>query len=393
MGKRENEQEKYEIKDYVKSNFLISAKYKSTLFENQIMAISLSKILDAEEDELTGIIESHIRASEIKALLNKKSSGSFYDQLKRAANNMTGKSIGVEDKDREAFDYIAIIIRATYENGIFTIKYNPDFKQHLKNIRKNFTPFNLRVMIKFTNVYAFRLYELLKSKAYMPKVGLVKDKTFKEEYTLSELKLIMGVVNPENEKVKRFLNNCKTPDFDRAVEIAPEQMYSTWMDFKKYVLEPAVNEINEMSDIKVTYKNITGGKGGKTYLLHFYVTYLGEDIREKRILTEEEKDNVLDEIMELIEEPLKLKDIKAIASASEYDIDRIKAAYKIVKSQAGEIRNLTGYLISAIENEYQSVTVEAKESGKKGYVKKNQFNQMTLVDYDFEEIEKYIVNN
>lgn len=394
MKKRKDIQENYEVRDYVKSNFLISAKYKSTLFENQIMAISLSKILNAEEDELTGVIESQIRASEIKELLNKKSSGSFYDQLKRAAHNMTGKSIGIEDNERETFDYIAVIIRATYENGVFTIKYNPDIKSYLKNLRKNFTPFNLRIMIKFTNVYAFRLYELLKSKAYMPKVGLVKGKTFKEEYTLSELKLVMGVVNPENEKVKRFLNNCKTPDFDKAVEIAPEQMYSTWMDFKKYVLEPAVSEINEMSDIRVEYKNIKGGKGGRTYMLHFYVTYIGEDIREKRNLTDEEKDNVLDEIMELIKEPLKLKDVKAIATAAEYDIEKIKAAYEISQKQTKDIRNLTGYLITAIEDDYQHIYVEAMENPKRNNSKKmNQFNQMTIVDYNFEELERLLPDN
>ena len=41
--------------DYVKSNFLIGAKYKSSLLENKVMAISLNKIKDAEEDKEGGL--------------------------------------------------------------------------------------------------------------------------------------------------------------------------------------------------------------------------------------------------------------------------------------------------------------------------------------------------
>ena len=69
----------YQNSDYVKSNFLIGAKYKSSLLENKVMAISLNKIKDAEEDK-EGTLIVRLKASELKKLLDSKS-GSFYSQL------------------------------------------------------------------------------------------------------------------------------------------------------------------------------------------------------------------------------------------------------------------------------------------------------------------------
>ncbi|MBO5621939.1 MAG: hypothetical protein J5959_09965, partial [Butyrivibrio sp.] len=71
--KKENAQEITELalnnsnSKYSKSNFLIGAKYKSTLLENQILAISLSNAKDFHKDE-KGILVSTIQAKDIISL-------------------------------------------------------------------------------------------------------------------------------------------------------------------------------------------------------------------------------------------------------------------------------------------------------------------------------------
>ena len=51
--------------DYSKPNFLISAKYKSSLMANKVLAISLSRLQEAE-DSKDGVLISDIKASEKK---------------------------------------------------------------------------------------------------------------------------------------------------------------------------------------------------------------------------------------------------------------------------------------------------------------------------------------
>ena len=51
-----NEVAPYEYNDYIKPNFLIGAKFRSTLFDNKIMAISLAGIGDAKLDKEVGVL-------------------------------------------------------------------------------------------------------------------------------------------------------------------------------------------------------------------------------------------------------------------------------------------------------------------------------------------------
>lgn len=382
-----------EQQDYIKSNFLISSKYKSTLLENKIMAISLSHMAEAVEDSDSGAVISRIKASEIMKMLNKKG-GSFYDQLKAAAESMTGKSICMEDRDREVFDFISVIIRATYKDGIFSIEYNPHIKKYIKNIRQNFTILNLPTMLDFKSVYSFRLYELLKSKAYRPKNSKVQGNTYRIEFLLSELKLDLGVVNADSDKVKRALksNGGKIPDYDKAVDIAPDKMFSAWQDFKRYVLNTAIEEINEKTEIVVEYDTVKAGKGGKVYQINFLVTFKDDEDAKAKGLSDEEKEGIIDEIYDMLNGKLKMKDVKAVAAAADYNIKKVEKAYEAAE-KSKHIKNLTGYLISAVTEGYELIEMEDKAAASKKRKKKNSFNDIMETDYDVSEIEKLIIAN
>ena len=378
----------YQNSDYVKSNFLIGAKYKSSLLENKVMAISLNKIKDAEEDK-EGTLIVRLKASELKKLLDSKS-GSFYSQLDKVGSSMTGRVIGMSDPENERFHYMSVINNAHYENGVLTLEYNKNLNGYLKNIKQNFTKLNLETMLDFKSVYSFRLYELLKSRAYYPKGVNRKDNSFRVTYDLAELKLDLGVINAELANVKKILNDSAKPNYEAALEAAPEKVFTTWFEFRRNCIDVAVKEINSKKDrteMFVSYEPRKSGQGGKVYAVDFYIQLYKNNMKDDaetqekaEDLTEDEKLNFYDEIRDLMGSQIKSKDAKAIAEAASYDMGIIKEKYGIAIKQ--EVDNIVGFMISAIRNDYTDVPSDRKKAGKTSF---NDFKQRT---YDYAELEK-----
>lgn len=382
---------------YAKSNYLIGAKYRSTLLENKLLAVSL---LNVQEDS-KGLIFAEMKASELRKLFG-TTSGGFYKQLDDTAEMMTGKTIGFSDPEKQVFDYIAVVTRAHYENGKFTVEFNHNLKQYITDIQDNFTKLNLEIMLKFKSIYSFRLYELLKSKAYSPK-GYVDNNQYIVNMTLSEFKLNLGVVNTQLDSVKRILKNAQNKDksiFDKAVDASPEKEYTDWKDLKTRVLDKAINEINEKTDLDIVYVTKTSGRGGKVYAIEFKISYKDkkpkvEDVVENVIMDEVDIDDLVDEIRDYCSEvSFKTKEIKRMLEIAYNDIDRIKGAYDILISSKTHIDNPVGFMHRAIEGGWekhdQFVSPQEKNRIAKDF---NNFRQTSYADIDFEEYEKTILSN
>ena len=61
---------------YVRSNFMISSKYRSTLFSNRLMAISLSRLGTAKESS-DGYLTVTVKGKDIQNMLGVKSNNFF----------------------------------------------------------------------------------------------------------------------------------------------------------------------------------------------------------------------------------------------------------------------------------------------------------------------------
>ncbi|MEE0919842.1 MAG: replication initiation protein [Lachnospiraceae bacterium] len=379
MGKRTSKDETMTIEpnEFSKSNFLISSKYRSSLLENQIMAISLSRI---QTDGI--LVYAEIKASELKKMLN-ITGGSFYAKLDKTANMMTGKTIGFTDPDNEEFEYHAVVTSAKYKRGTFRVEFNHNLKNMISDIKNNFTRLSLPILMQFKTVYGFRLYEVLKSRLYKGDMIVIR---------LSELRFLLGVANAELENVKSILRGNKNPDYDKALKLSPEKIYDRFHDFSDYVLEPAIKDINTYSDIHVSYTVQRAGQGGKIFQITFLVTENDSIIVDNEMIEEKyiDKDSVLEEIHDLIEEKLKLKDYSTIAEAANYDIDRIKKAYCILK-QNSNVENVVGFMIKAIEDNYEEPVKAKKTKSTKKANSFNNFEQQNI--YDFEELEKALLSN
>lgn len=375
--------------DYSKPNFLISAKYKSSLMANKVLAIALSRLQEAE-DSKDGVLISDIKASEIKNMVG-GNKGSFYKTLEKTAREMTGRTIGISDPESHMFSYTAVITQAVYSKGVFRIEYNRHLTKYLKEIKRNFTRLKLSVMLKFQNVYAFRLYEILKSEAYPRAYRQKGTNIYIKRYSIAELRFLLGVANAELNIVQNILSDKKNPDYEKAYEKTPEKVMDTWSDLKRYALDPAIKEINQISDIFVDYATSRSGYGGKVDHVEFKIVLNSEDENEEltecaaedaEILAE---DDAIDRTYELFNGALKMKDVRSIVKEAGCDFIKIKNAFEVYNSQQN-VKNITGFMIKAIQEGYQKVPKKDQ--------KRNKFDFDGQADYgDMDELENQILAN
>lgn len=349
----------YENEKYSKSNFLISGKFKSSLYENKILAISLAKIAKHEyvTDPDTKEIVCSMRAAELKQMLGAKN-GSFYDTLENTAAAMTSRSIGFSDPESHEFEYISLVTKADYKQGVFNIRYSPHFAPYIADLKSNYTVLSLPTMLNFDSVWTFRLYELLRSKCYYPKGQEREDGKYIFQISLAEIKLELGAVNADTDAVRKVLSKTTNPDYEKAIERSKEKTFDSWYEFRRKVLDKAISEIEVKTDMCVQYEPQKAGRGGKIFSLLFCVT---KDIAayESRMaiqkLTEDEKFDVEAETKFLFkEERLNLNSIRSICEAASYDVEKIRNAYNAYKASHSIIDNVAGWVVSAIKEGYES---------------------------------------
>ena len=81
------------------------------------------------------------------------------------------------------------------------------------------------------------------------------------------------------------------------------------------------------------------------------------------------------------------KDILAILKAAGYSLDKCRQIIAVFDKQTSPIRNVVGWFISAAKNDYSMITAKKPE-------KKNiDFCNFSQRDYDFESLEKALLNN
>ena len=220
-----------------------------------------------------------------------------------------------------------------------------------------------------------------------------EDKNWELKFQLSELKLELGVVNANSDRVQKILSNKKHPNFDEAVKAAPEQVFEQYRDFKRRVLDVAVAEINEKTEINVEYETLKSGRGGKVNAIIFYVSYDNVAQKEEIVKNEEvvEKpmdiDELLDEIYDILEGNFKLKDVRKIAKEADYNLASIKKAYKVYKKNEDNVENSVGFMIAAIKDGYESTAKKKKTKAKNTFV---EFDQN---EYDFDDLEGQLIDN
>ncbi|SDW44348.1 Initiator Replication protein [Lachnospiraceae bacterium KHCPX20] len=354
-------------KSYGKSNLMISAKFKSSLLENKLMAIALTRIETEYKDGET-VLKARLYPGELKELISDPNH--IYRDLAAVSKSIIGHTMFLEDGNGN-FQAFAVVPNAKYEDGVFEIEFNRKIKEHILGLDKNYTLLKLSIMTGFSSNATFRIYELLKKDLYRcdPKVNGGR---FNVEYNLCEFRFLIGIANSDNPFVKKAVDSMKEIDWDELYTILIKKgskydaKYKEPSKLKKDILDVAQKEIGEKSDLRFDYELIKIGRAYKKILFSIYPNRVKE-------ATQIEKNK---EFIERLQEPRQMEipmdstvenqhlyekyvghaglakeDIDLLLKKADWDASVVESAIKYADKQ-DVIENYVGYLVRAVEQKW-----------------------------------------
>ena len=209
----------------VMDNRLIESKQMMPLNAAKIVRMAIAKI--TYEDEKFRTYSCSI--TELAEFLRVSKSNLYRDI--RGICDVLERSrvfVGTDDPARP-WKRLQWIDYARYDGGgMVSMRLSKDVEPYLIGLRKCYTQYRLRNIVDFSSFYAIRLYELLIHQ--MNLLDYNGDETF--SYTVDELRELMF---------------CETK-------------FTRFADFRRKVLNVAVREINEKSDIHIEMMFFRQGK-------------------------------------------------------------------------------------------------------------------------------------
>ena len=213
----------------VKHNDLLrKSRYTLSANEQKIIIYLVSKI-NADDKELK---EIEINILDFCKVIGIEINGDAYNRVKETIKSLADKSwwLTFTEKKETLFRWIN---EAEIEkgNGIIKLQLSNHLKPYLLELKQNFTKYELINVLSLRSKYSIRLYELLKS--YLWQGGW--------QVSVKEIRELLET----------------------------EGKYKEFKDFRKRVLNPAIEEINGYTDLQI---KMTTLKSGKTIShLHFKI--------------------------------------------------------------------------------------------------------------------------
>ncbi|RKM59250.1 RepB family plasmid replication initiator protein [Butyrivibrio sp. CB08] len=378
-------------KTYKKSNELINAMGKGTALSQKLFAIGMQNI---KVDETNNVVAT-IYGTELRKMF-KSSSGSLYEHIEALCDRqIKGATIFdwnllMKDKENGKIEAHQVVTDASFKNGTLTLRYNNSLTDKIVNLQKDYTVLSLADTLSLKSVYSLRLYEMLKS-AYDYQRAVTKmqgEMVF--EYKLTELKLELGIINSGGSKEIKTELEKEFPDYDRIDELAEktgQTKYKEYKIFNRNVLSKAKEELNKKTSLQVDYEPIKNGR--KTEGIRFFVTKKDAEAVEKTAEVAVNKDEILDDLIDLMHDDFKLREIRELAELAEYDYDKIKKSYDYMNSYSSPVDVPIAFMKDCIKNEYyNNKTTKFRPKSSNSF---NNFEQRN--DYDFEELEKKLLDN
>lgn len=352
-----------------KSNTLISAKYKSTLIENQITAIALTRIQQKIVDNKSELI-AEIYPSEIKRIIGGEAN--IYRTLKVLRNQMQDRKILYED-GKGNFKSSVIITDADYQDGVFIVRFNDRIRPMISNLESKFTTLELSVLTGLEHNSSYRLYELFKKELYDTNPRMINGEVHLE-YNISELKFLLGICdigNPEIENLRNRMGN--NIDYDELYSKLDKKQrkYERWNDFEKRVIMPAQEELEIKSNIRFVYEGIKT-KGKKIGKIRFivssqeisdreilqkekYIKQSKKEFNDKKLSADRQLEIPMDINMEFYDEfvghqTMSKEDIDMLLNAAGMDTELVKQAIYYVDERPDVHTNYVGYVKTVIEH-------------------------------------------
>jgi plasmid replication initiation protein len=213
----------------VKSNALINAMFDMGLQEMRFLAFAASQLPRNLVPVKGKPVDLEIDVSALAAAfeLDPKSA---YRETKALADRLMKKIIEFETDGRQIG--VGLLSKREYHigEGKLWLRFDEDLVPHLLGLKENFTKYRIKDVYQFKSANTWRVYELLKQ---YKEVG-------KREFEIDELKLKLGL----------------------------SKAYNRIDHFKSRIINPAIEEINNVSDILVAMDQAKRGRCVTKLIFH-----------------------------------------------------------------------------------------------------------------------------
>ncbi|MFN8770932.1 MAG: replication initiation protein [Neisseriaceae bacterium] len=231
-------------KKFRQSNHLIESPYAQEFSAHEIKIFEIATASCKENDyayvERKSDKEFFISNKNLANLLN-TSFSTISHEIENTAKRIMKKMFHLRKISKDGtveFEMINIIPYARYKDGIFHFRLNYAIIPYLVEVNGAFTEFQLHYLLEMNSAYAIKLYKLLYQR-----------KDFKTRtFLVDDLKLQFGVTDK----------------------------YPEYKSFKQRVLNPSVKQINEKTDLRVTYKEEKLGR--RVIKIKFITDVIGKKI-------------------------------------------------------------------------------------------------------------------
>jgi plasmid replication initiation protein len=197
-----------------KSNHIIEASYRLSLQEQRLILACLAKV-DSRKEIPKTISLSAIEFSEFVGV----DLANAHRELYKAADNLFTASIRIKDQEKiEEFHWIQSKAQYVKGEGRVMLTWSDNVLKYISQLRNRFTTYKLQHVTQLQSAYAIRLYELLMQ------FNSTKERTI----CLNDLRVILKL----------------------------EGKYPLFRDLNKRVIKSAVAELNQRSDLVITYETI-----------------------------------------------------------------------------------------------------------------------------------------
>lgn len=302
-----------------KTNELINASYHLSVQEARLMGLMCSQIHPDDDD----FQKYTINISEFLDLLEIKDTA-YYTKVKKITRSLLSRVLTIRQPD--GLLQVTWLSSAKYFDGqgVVQLSFDPEMKPYLLQLKEKFTSYRLANVLELSSQYAYRLYEMLK------------------QYQVAGRRII------EIKDLRWSLNI--------------EKSYERWSALKDKVLDIAEREINEKTDIKISWKPIKTGR--KITAIDFKIkTNPKNKTNPENDAENAERIKDLDDTLNLV--PEKFRELKTIQLAiqnsfKKFGIDYVKRNISYTNKHAK--KNYRAYLVKALKEDWAKQEEEDAES-------------------------------
>ena len=327
--KIEKKVEKNEL--IVQHNNLIEARYRLSLQEKRVVIWLASQVQKTDGD-----FKEHVLSIKKFAELTDVRGDRLYSELQAITRRLMQRIISIYPIGEDRLIQVAWLGAADYkfDKGTVSLSFHPHLQPFMLNLKNHFTALNLSDLMGLQSVYSIRIFELIKQ---YESIG-------KREISLKDLREYCGIAD---DKYKKF------------------------SDFKKRIIESARKEINEKTDIFISYEEEKISR--KITSIRFYIkknpeykkTAFEKFQQEKAVILQREFRSGSALIEKIVEYGFTKQAAKRLiqSDTEEGIINAIKAVD--IQVSRGHVKNAKAMLKTAIEERWKpDVFVSKKRKTK-----------------------------